>query len=184
MLRTLTQSRERGLAYRLAGIAVFTLLTVVAARVRVELGPVPFTLQTLAVILSGLVLGARDGAMSQIAYVALVAAGLPLDTRGLGTAVFLGPTWGYLVGFIPAAYVSGWLVERLNTRLIGRLAAALVGMLVVFALGVIVLKLNQGMTWPVAVTEGFVRFIPEAVGKALIAAALAEGGRALLLRGQ
>ncbi len=67
MLRTLSRTRDLSLSYRLAVIAVFTLLTIVSARITIEIGPVPFTLQPLAVLLAGLVLGARDGFASQAA---------------------------------------------------------------------------------------------------------------------
>ena len=82
MLRTLPQTRDQSWVYRLAGIAFFTVLTILAARVSIPLDPVPFTLQPLAVVLSGMVLGWRDGLLSQALYVALIAAGLPLEESG------------------------------------------------------------------------------------------------------
>lgn len=182
MLRTLPQTRDYGLTQRLFGISVFTILTILAARVTVEIGPVPLTLQTLAVFLSGMVLGARDGALAQLAYVLLIAAGLPFDARGLGTAVFAGPTWGYLVGFIPCAYVAGYLVERAGERLWQRVIAGLVGSVFVFGIGFIVLKFNTGMAWDTAFITGVWEFQVENFLKALLAAGIAESGRRLLLR--
>ncbi|MBC8099041.1 MAG: biotin transporter BioY, partial [Armatimonadetes bacterium] len=132
--------------------------------------------------LAGMVLGGRDGALSQVLYVALIAAGLPLDARGLGAAVFAGPTWGYLIGFIPCAFVAGTLVERAGTRVWQRVLAGLAGSVCVFALGFIVLKLNTGLTWDAAFTTGVLNFMPENFAKALVAGALTEGARASLLR--
>jgi biotin transport system substrate-specific component len=186
MLRTLPLSGRDDarltLLIRLTSIALFTLLTALGARVTVEIGAVPLTLQTLAVFLAGMVLGARDGAWSQILYVALIALNLPLDARGAGSAVFLGPTWGYLVGFIPSAYVAGLLVERAADRVWQRVAAGLIGSAFVFGLGFVVLKFNLGLDWGAAFTTGVIEFIPENFAKALIAGGLTEGARAALLR--
>lgn len=182
MLRTLPQTRYQPLTARLAAVAVFTLLTALAARVTIEVGVVPFTLQVLVVLLSGLVLGARDGALSQAAYVALVAAGLPLDARGLGTAALFGPTGGYLLGFIAAAGVAGLLVERGAARLWRRWLAGVAGLAVLYLCGVAHLKLFTGMDWAAAWTAGAAPFLLADLVKAVLAAALAEGGRQALAR--
>jgi biotin transport system substrate-specific component len=182
MLRTLPQTRDGALGQRLALVVGFTLLTILAARVTVEIGPVPLTLQTLAVFLAGMVLGARDGALSQMLYVGLIALGLPFDARGLGAGVFAGPTWGYLVGFIPCAFVAGAITERFARVLPVRLLAGLVGSAFVFALGFVVLKYQTGMTWDAAFQTGVVAFMGENLAKALLAAGIAEGARAALLR--
>lgn len=182
MLRTLPQTRDDRLARRLAAAAVFTLLTALAARVTVEIGLVPFTLQVLVVLLSGLVLGARDGLLSQAAYVALIAAGLPLDARGLGTAALFGPTGGYLVGFLAAAAAAGFLAEHGASRLWWRWLAGLAGIAVLYLCGTAHLALYTGLDWPAAWAAGAVPFLAADAAKAVIAAALAEGGRGLLLR--
>lgn len=187
MLRMLPQTRTLALPYRLAGISVFTIVTILAARVTIEIGgPVPFTLQPLAVLLAGMVLGARDGAMSIALYVALIAAGLPYDARGLGTAALAGPTGGFLIGFIGATFVAGFLVERGGVRVWQRWLSGVTGIVVLYALGVIWLKLygdahfTDGMTWAAAWGAGAAPFLLFDLAKALIAAALTEGGRALL----
>jgi biotin transport system substrate-specific component len=182
MLRTLPQTRETTLAYRLAAVAVFTVITILSARVTIDIGVVPFTLQPLAVLLSGLVLGGRDGALSQAFYVALIAAGLPYDARGLGTAALFGPTGGYLIGFIAAAGVAGLLVERGANRLWQRWLAGVAGIAVIYAFGLVVLKLHTGLDWDKAWAAGVAPFIAADLVKAVIAAALAEGGRAALRR--
>ena len=182
MLRTLPQTRNQALAVRLAAVAVFTLLTALSARVTIEVGIVPFTLQVLVVLLSGLVLGARDGALSQALYVALVALGLPLDARGLGTAALFGPTGGYLLGFVAAAGVAGLLVEWGRARLWRRWLAGVAAILVLYGFGVAHLKLYTGMDWSAAWAAGAAPFLLADLAKALVAAALAEGGRAMLSR--
>jgi len=182
MLRTLPQTRDFSLAYRLAGIAVFTLLTVISARVTILVEPVPITLQVLVVLLSGLVLGARDGAWSQLFYLILIAFNLPVDARMVGSMAFLSPTAGYLLGFVPAALITGWLIEKSQRRFWQRWLAAVVGIIVIYAFGYVLLKLNTGMAWDAAWGAGVAPFIGIDLAKAIIAAALAEGGRALLMR--
>jgi len=182
MLRTLPQTRDYTTISRLAGAAIFTVITILSARVTVEIGIVPFTMQPLAVLLSGMVLGARDGMLSQAAYVALIALGLPFDARGLGTAALFGPTGGYLVGFIAAAGVTGLLVEKGTARLWQRWLAGVIGVVVIYVFGVLVLKLHAGMDWSAAWTAGVAPFMLPDLGKAFIAAALAEGGRKLLMQ--
>jgi biotin transport system substrate-specific component len=183
MLRTLPQTREQDWLTRLAQIAVFTLLTVIAARVSIPLVPVPFTLQPLAVVLSGMVLGWRDGLLSQALYVALIAIGLPLDANAKGSLALVGPTAGFLIGFIAAAGIAGWLTERADRRLWQRWLASVVGMLVIYAVGIVVLKAVTGLDWVKAWNAGVAPFIVPDLFKALIAAALTEGGRRLLLKG-
>lgn len=183
MLRTLPQARERSQLYRLGGIVVFTVLTIIAARVSIPLELVPFTLQPLAVVLSGMVLGWRDGLLSQAIYVALIAAGLPLDAGGKGSAALMGPTAGFLIGFIAAAGAAGWLVERGGKRVWQRWLAGAAGMLVIYLFGIVVLKTVTGMDWSKAWTVGVAPFIVPDLVKALIAAALTEGGRRFITKG-
>ncbi len=183
MLRTFPITRNNPLAYRLAAVLLFTALTAVAARITIETGgPVPFTLQPLAVLLAGLVLGARDGAMSQLAYVALIAAGAPLDARLLGAAALFGPTGGFLLGFIAAAFVAGWLVEHRADHVWQRWLAGVAGIAVLYLCGVVHLKLYTGLDWGATWAAGAAPFLAPDLLKALIAAGLAESGRALLSR--
>lgn len=181
MLRTLPQTRDQSLIYRLVGIALFTVLTIIAARVSIPLDPVPFTLQPLAVVLSGMVLGWRDGLLSQALYVALIAAGMPVDAKGIGSAALVGPTAGFLIGFIGAAGVAGWLAELGSKQMWQRWAAGIVGMLVIYAVGAVVLKSVTGMDWSKAWSVGVAPFIVPDLVKALIAAGLTEGGRRFMM---
>lgn len=183
MLRTFPQTRDHSLVYRLAGVAVFTLLTALLARLTVEIGPVPVTLQVLAVLLAGLVLGARDGALSQLAYLGLLALNLPVDARGMGVAALLGPTAGYLLGFVPAAYAAGWLAQHGASSLARRWGAGIAGTAVIYGCGALLLKLNSGMSWEAVYAAGVLPFIGFDLVKAIAAAVLAESGRALLRRG-
>lgn len=179
MLRVFPNPAVHSRFARLAGIAGFTLATVVAARLVIPLEPVPFTLQPLVVLLAGMVLGARDAALSQFAYVALIAAGLPFDANMRGQAALFGPTGGYLLGFIAAAFVTGLLIERADGRLWQRWLAGAAGIAVLYALGVPVLALTRGLPLGTAFAAGAVPFLLPDLIKALLAASIAEGGRAL-----
>ncbi|MCU0498769.1 MAG: biotin transporter BioY [Anaerolineae bacterium] len=182
MLRTLEQTRDHSLAQRLAAIAFFVVLTIIFARVTLEIGPVPLTLQTLAVFLCGMVLGGRDGMIAQLIYVGLIAIGLPFDARGLGSAVFAGPTVGYLIGFIPCALVTGLIVERVPNRFLWYVGAALIGSMFLFGLGATAL-LIKGIypTVGEAISSGILLFMPENLAKAVMAAGMTESARRLLL---
>jgi len=167
-----------------AAVVIFAAITALAARVTINLPftPVPITLQPLAVVLSGLVLGAWGGAAAQLAYLGMIAAGLPFDARGLGPASFFGPTAGYLIGFVPAAFVTGWLADRFSTRnWWGNFAAAIVGMLTLYLVGASWLAAMLG-SWQKAWIGGVAPFILLDLGKAAIAAGVAESGKRLLRR--
>ncbi len=111
------------------------------ARIAVPLpfSPVPVTGQTLAVLLTGALLGSRRGPMSVMTYLAAGTAGLPVFAGGAaGLARFAGPTGGYLMGFISAAFVTGWLAESGWNRRVSTTAAMMwVGNVVIYALGLI-----------------------------------------------
>ncbi|NLJ86899.1 MAG: biotin transporter BioY [Firmicutes bacterium] len=97
-------------------IALFTTLTATGAYVVLPLPftPVPFTLQLFFTLLSGLMLGPKNGALSQIVYLALGIVGVPVFAGGnAGVGALVGPTGGYLVGFVLAAGVVGYLDMRL-----------------------------------------------------------------------
>lgn len=182
MLRILPQTREFTNWQRLAGIALFTAITIIAARIEIPQEPVPFTMQPLAVLLAGMILGGRDGAWSQFAYVSLIALGFPFDANRLGTAALFGTTGGYLIGFIAAAGVVGFLVERGANRIWQRWLAGVVGIGVMYLFGIYVLKNVAGLSWDAAWAAGGAPFLILDLIKAVIAAAVTETGRMLLLR--
>ncbi len=181
MLHALPRKNELTLTQRLLAVLALTALTAVAARVTIPLEPVPFTFQVLAVLLAGMLLGARDGALSQLAYVGLIALNLPLDARALGPAALVGPTAGYLYGFIPMAYVTGWLVERGAERAWQRWLAGAAGVVVLYACGVAGLMISTGMDLEAAWAAGVAPFLVFDLVKAALAASLLYAGRRLLL---
>ncbi len=182
MLLSRIQSRSSNPALvRVAAILLFAALTAISARLTIVLPftPVPITLQVMIVLLAGLTLGAKDGALSQIVYVATIAIGLPFDAKGIGAAVFAGATAGYLLGFIPAAFITGWLAEKgVRGKRVWSFAAGLVGVAVIYMIGTAWLTIGfLGGDWSKGWTLGVAPFIVADVIKAVIAAVCAEGAR-------
>jgi biotin transport system substrate-specific component len=178
-VRTIPSSR---VAYsrasiKLAGVIAFVGLTIVAAKFAVPLPgtPVPLSLQTLAVTLAGAVLGARLGAASQVTYLALGIAGLPVFAAGGGLAYLAGPTGGYLLAFPIAAALTGWLLNSAGeapVRNIGVMALVfLVSNCVVLAAGWAQLSLIQGNA-QAAFVAGVAPFAVGAIIKSVAGAAL------------
>ncbi|MBQ0984678.1 biotin transporter BioY [Streptomyces sp. F63] len=159
-------------------------LTALAAQISVPVpgSPVPVTLQTFAVLVTAAALGATRGALGQLLYLAIGAAGLPVfsgATGGLSTV--LGATGGYLLGFVVAGYLVGALAQRgADRRVAGTLLAYLAGSAAIYALGVPVLAAvtHQSLAW--AVLHGLVPFLVGDVLKAVAAsAALPAAWRAM-----
>lgn len=135
--RILPRSRSGWLAE--ATVILLSALFIAAlAQVRIPLQPVPVTGQTFAVLLVGMALGSRRGALAVLAYLAMGAAGLPFFTGAqAGLAYMAGPTGGYLAGFVAAAGLVGWLAERgWDRSLFKALAAMVIGNLVIYLFGV------------------------------------------------
>ncbi|QRK10512.1 biotin transporter BioY [Archangium violaceum] len=138
--------------------------------------PVPISVQTLGVMLAGSSLGARKAGLSMLLFHVLVAAGLPLLAGGRGgLAVYAGPTGGFFVGFLPGAFLVGWLTERAWTRLSVPLAFAinlLGGAFVLYALGIPWLAVAAKLPLAKAAL-GSLAFLPGDCVKAAIAASTA-----------
>jgi biotin transport system substrate-specific component len=99
------------------GVAMFVIATMLGAFVRIPLPftPVPLTFQTFFVLLSGAMLGKKYGALSQAAYMGLGMAGLGVFAGGAGFSYLMGPTGGYIIGFILASFLAGWMIRLKET---------------------------------------------------------------------
>jgi biotin transport system substrate-specific component len=165
-----------GVAAREAGIVVLgAVATALAAQVKIPLEPVPATLQTLAVLMCGALMGARRAALSQAAYLMMGLAGAPVFAKWMsGPAAFMGPTGGYLLAFIPAAALVGWLSERGWTKnLVSSAAALVLGTLVIYALGLLQLSLFIGPS--AAFAMGVLPFLGIDTLKVIVGAAASTG---------
>jgi len=158
-------------------VAGFSLLIALSAQAAIPLPftPVPVTLQTFAVILTGCLLGSGRGALAALAYLAEGSAGLPFFSGGTaGLAHLFGPTGGYLVGCVAAAFLAGFMVERgLARRWAGRLLTLVAADVAVFVFGVIWLGAFTGLAK--AVVLGFVPFVIGDALKIAVAWGVLEG---------
>jgi len=146
----------------------------------VPFSPVPVTGQTFAVLMAGALLGRRRGALCVVAYIIEGAAGLPVFAMGrAGAGVLLGPTGGYLAGFVAGAYIVGLLAERGWDRQIGTTVLAMVlGNLALYAFGLLWLSCLIGVSRVLAV--GLYPFIVGDGLKVILAAILLPSGWKLL----
>lgn len=176
IFRPVTQ--RRAWLYDVTLVVGGTLLIALSAQIRLRLpfSPVPVTAQTLGVLLTGVLLGSRRGALSVLAYLAEGVAGLPVfSAGGSGPAYLFGPTGGYLVGFIAAAYITGWLAERgWDRRMMTAALAMLAGNIALYATGLAWLTLFVGADHALAL--GLYPFIAGDVLKIALAALLLPVG--------
>jgi biotin transport system substrate-specific component len=154
--------------------ALFAALIAAGAFVAIPLGPVPFTLQVLVVLLAGLVLGPRGGALAVTAYLVLglVAPVYAGGTSGVG--VLIGPTGGYLWGFVIGAATAGLVARRTGPGLPGLAVAALAGLAPVYVLGTAWLAFQLHMDAGAAIAAGALPFLPADLVKAGAAALAAR----------
>ena len=139
-------------------ITAFAATTALGARLEIPHEPVPYTLQTLLVLLSGAFLGARNGAFSQILYLAAGLAGAPVFAGGaFGLARLLGPSGGYLLAFPIAALVTGLLIRKYSS-LLWSFLAMVVGLLVIFTAGTVQLYAVYFHNMGAAISSGFLIF--------------------------
>lgn len=154
--------------------ALMAALTAAGAYMVIPIGPVPIVLQNLFVLLSGLLLGSRWGAASIGVYLLAGFLGLPVFAGGTsGLAKLMGPTGGYLVGFLAAAYLVGLVAERSGGRLWINLLGLVAGSLLIYLCGVTWLKTVLDISLAKALTMGMWPFLPGDAAK--IVAALALG---------
>lgn len=164
----------------IALIATFAALTAVCSLVAIPVGPsgAPITLQTFAVLLAGAVLGSRRGALALLLYLAVGFAGLPIFAQGVGgPATFGKVTLGYLLAFPVAAWLVGFVVERVGRKgwalRAGVIAGAgVLGSLVIYAVGVPVLAARIGVTFGEALVINNA-FLPFDAVKLVLAATVA-----------
>ncbi len=158
-------------------------LTAVGAYIHIPIGPVPIVLSTLFVLLSGLLLGSRWGLASMALYLFVGAIGMPVFSGGRGGfAHFLGPTGGYLFGYLLAAWLTGFISERSRGFLFFEILGVAMGSLLIYALGVPWLKMVTQMSWSKALLVGMVPFLIGDAVKASVALILARAVRPILKR--
>lgn len=158
-------------------VSLFAALTAVGGIIPgIPLGPVPITLQTLFTALAGVILGARLGMWSQIVYVLVGLAGVPIFsgfTGGLSTV--MAPSFGYLIGFIFCSYVIGKITEKFDKiNIINISIAVAIGYAVIYAIGlpymyIILTKVNgMSLTLYQTIKMGLLLFLPGDISKCIV----------------
>jgi biotin transport system substrate-specific component len=152
-------------------MGIFTALMAVTAQISIPMPlGVPMTMQTFAILLAGVMLGAKRGFFATLAYVMLGAAGVPVFanfTGGMG--IILGPTGGFIISFPIMALLAGWGADKGRNEMIAGLTA---GSIVNYAAGMIYFMLCTGKDLNVAFAACVLPFIPTAAMKAVAAGAV------------
>ena len=171
-------------AEQIGAVLFVTILTAIAAQISIPLPftPVPFTFQPMVVLLGAAALGPRLGMASQILYLAIGFAGMPVFAASpllpQGAARLLGPTGGYLMAYPFAAFAAGWLAARgFDRRYLTAVVSMVCGLAIVFAGGVLWLTIasKPALGLSGALAAGFVPFIIPDLLKLFAAAAIMPG---------
>lgn len=154
-------------------VIVSSLILAAASQISIPWQPVPFTFQSAMVVMLGLALGARRATLAVALYLFEAAIGLPvLAGFSAGLPIMLGATAGYLFGFLPAAYLTGWMMEQgMAKSFITTFVTALIGAAVIFACGVLHLQTVVG--WNQALIFGLKPFLLTEPVKLIVAALIA-----------
>lgn len=180
-----------GVAFGMRWVAVPALVALMALAAQWQVWipgrPVPFTFQSLAVLLCGMLVSPREALAATLLYLAAGSATLWAGWVGLnlftpGSVGLAGPTGGYLVGFVLAAPLVSWVRLRTGGGVAGLVLAGLTGTVAVFAVGVCWLSFFVG-GWEAAVAAGWLPFLPDALVKLIVAVGAAAGWRAIAARG-
>lgn len=167
-------------------VAIFAALTAIFAQISIPLPftPVPVTFQVLAVCLTAAILGSKLGTVSQLIYVALGAIGVPVFSGGkAGLHIITGPTGGYILGFIAAAFIIGRIVERKSVPTFANTSTAMLsGLLAIYLLGMVQLALVAKLPLPAAFMAGVVPFIGIDIVKIVLGAYIACSVRSILIK--
>lgn len=153
-------------------IAAGVILLALASQLSIPLNPIPLTFQSAAAILIGMTYGSRKGAAVIACYFLAGACGLPVFANfSAGPTSFFSPSGGYLLGFLPAAFLSGYLMEKgWAKNIISSFAASLLGAAIIFTCGLAVLSTFTG--WQTAITLGLMPFLISESIKLILVSAL------------
>ena len=156
--------------------SLFGALTAAGAFIVIPVPPVPITAQTFFLNTAAVLLGGSLGALSQFIYVMLGVVGIPVFSGGkAGIGVIFGPTGGYLLGFIIAAFIVGKIAgAKRGAGIFWHIFAMLVGMLIIYSLGIMQLALVAKISFKKALAIGVLPFIPGDIIKILLAAIISS----------
>lgn len=171
--RVLADFAARNIATQIALVLGGAAFVAVAAQIAIPLPftPVPLTLQTFAVLLTGAALGSLRGVLAMTVYALVGMAGAPIYSQG--ASGFGGATFGYIIGFILAAFIVGRLAEYgASTTALRTAGLMVIGNIAIYAVGVAWLKVSMDLTWSMAIALGVTPFLIGDVIKVALAAGL------------
>lgn len=162
---------KKGSTYQYVLAAFGAAIIAVLAQVTIPLPLIPITGQTLAVGIVVTILGTRLGTLSVLLYMLLGAVGLPVFSgMSGGLAILVGPTGGYIVGFLATAIIMGLYLDKFGITLVQAVIANIIGMCVTLTFGTVWLKIVADYTWTAAFMGGVAPFIVVGIVKAVLAA--------------
>lgn len=163
--------------------ALFAAFIGIFAQLTIPLPLIPITGQTFAIGFTITVLGLRYGSLSVFIYILLGMIGIPVfSAMSGGLGIILGPTGGYIIGFIPTAIIMGFYLKQFGTSKSHAILANLIGMMITLAFGTIWLKYGSGFSWSTAISAGIYPFLIVGIIKAIFAALAGVTIRQRLLR--
>ena len=136
-------------ALSLTIIPMFAALTAILSQIAIPIGPVPVNLSLVSVFLSAAILSTHNAVISQVIYILLGVIGVPVFTSfNSGIQALVGPTGGYIIGYIPCVLITGMLIQRFGKKFIGRAISMLLGLASCYALGTAwFMRLTQTPAW-------------------------------------
>lgn len=153
--------------------AIFAGIIAVFSQIIIPLGIVPLSLQTFIVGLTVTLLGRKTGTWAIVIYLLLGLIGLPVYAgAGSGLGALLGPTGGYLIGFLFTGLVLGTILKKFPATYFWVILANLIGFIVTLLFGSIWLKYAADLTWPAAISGGFISFLLPEIIKAVASGTL------------
>ena len=156
---------------KLVLIAMCASIVCLLAQITIPLPLIPITGQTLAIGIVATILGSRHSTITILVYLMLGLIGLPVFSQFTsGFGILFGPTGGYLIGFIPTAFLIGLWLEKTSYTYRQAVIANLIGMCITLAIGAIWLKLYGALSWQKALVTGIIPFVPVGIIKAFLAA--------------
>jgi len=155
--------------------SLFVSFIAIGAFIIIPIGPVPIVLQNMFVLLAGIILGPVWGLACVVIYLLIGLVGLPVFSGGgAGIGILFGPTGGYLLGYLPAVFVTAGISKALGKKMSSDVIAMVIGSLIVYSAGVPWLKIVTAMSFEKAFTVGMYPFLIGDAIKIIAAAFIAK----------